>query len=620
MSPPDSSHSLDPGALLDQSAWLRGLAGGLLRDDATAEDVAQEAWLASAGARIRHPRAWFGRVVRNLAHRHHRGEIRRREREKAVARPERRDEEASVLVERAELHSRLVARLLELDEPYRETLLLRYFEDLSPVEIASRSEIPEATVRTRLQRGLARLRTKLGERDPDWRQALVPIAGMSSTSAVPVAVATSATASPALTSTTLSVGALVMSQKIITASLVTTVIAGGLGLFIGNLTSSPELDPERAKTELNLVDADLLEEERSRTEALREELAEARQEQAERTRRIAELESEVASLVEEKAGEAEEEGTEVVEAGAARQARIKSGKFGDLEELEAADWKTLASAVGEIHSVFQQMREQAENGATDEDPELIKKVGLANSNLIPLAISLMGKIPTEGAPANGEFTHPVVMANMMQSLLENEGVPLSPKQIREVSQLIEEYDEQFPTVVQGGDENLPRISRVARELDMKFAFKQSFEEILDDRQYERIALPGVHNSLRDIFSGSPMVMGMMKPTVADTPDAVIQRVGDQFAENFGLGESQRAALEPALAEYREVAGKQMPRKKEIDTMSTARLVDLAEAQGKLFQAMQQLPDVSEESAEKIREFKGMVIPALSNDAAGSTDG
>lgn len=50
----------------------------------------------------------------------------------------------------------------QLPEPYRETVTLRYFGELSPTEIALATGVPPETVRTRLKRGLERLRRDIG--------------------------------------------------------------------------------------------------------------------------------------------------------------------------------------------------------------------------------------------------------------------------------------------------------------------------------------------------------------------------------------------------------------------------------------------------------------------------
>ena len=51
--------------------------------------------------------------------------------------------------------------MLALDEPYRTVILMRYYEDLTPSQIAEHLGLPAATVRTRLRRGLERLRSMI---------------------------------------------------------------------------------------------------------------------------------------------------------------------------------------------------------------------------------------------------------------------------------------------------------------------------------------------------------------------------------------------------------------------------------------------------------------------------
>ena len=48
-----------------------------------------------------------------------------------------------------------------LDEPYRETVMLRFYAELSLAEIAAETDRPIGTVKTHLFRGLARLRVAL---------------------------------------------------------------------------------------------------------------------------------------------------------------------------------------------------------------------------------------------------------------------------------------------------------------------------------------------------------------------------------------------------------------------------------------------------------------------------
>ncbi|MBI5431853.1 MAG: sigma-70 family RNA polymerase sigma factor [Planctomycetes bacterium] len=167
-------------ALLEHADWVRALARTLVADSSSAEDVEQEAWLAA----LRHPprdasnpRGWLGTVVRNAARKLARERVRRSAREADVARDEALPS-AAELVEQANLQRELAGFVVELDEPYRSTLLLRFFQGLEVSEIAARTGVPVATVRTRVQRGLASLREKLDRRHGDratWLAALAPL-------------------------------------------------------------------------------------------------------------------------------------------------------------------------------------------------------------------------------------------------------------------------------------------------------------------------------------------------------------------------------------------------------------------------------------------------------------
>lgn len=152
-----------PDVLRAESAALRALAQALLQDWHDAEDAAQNAWLAAQRSPPRDATRlgpWLHRAARNFAlrRRRNRGAIERRER--TAARPEA-VPSAAEAVARVEIHQRVVRAVLALDEPYRATITLRYWEGLPPRHIAQRTGVPVATVRTRLRRGLQTLRREL---------------------------------------------------------------------------------------------------------------------------------------------------------------------------------------------------------------------------------------------------------------------------------------------------------------------------------------------------------------------------------------------------------------------------------------------------------------------------
>lgn len=178
---------MQPGAggleaeLLLHAGWMRRLAAHLVDDADLADDAAQEAAL-SALARpphgVRRPRAYLAEVVRNAARRLGRADQRRARRELQAARAEALPSAAELAAD-AELQQALATALLALDEPYRSTLVLRFYRDLEPTEIARLAGVPPGTVRSRLSRGLELLRARLDARcggREAWSAALAPLA------------------------------------------------------------------------------------------------------------------------------------------------------------------------------------------------------------------------------------------------------------------------------------------------------------------------------------------------------------------------------------------------------------------------------------------------------------
>ena len=158
--------TLSVDALLAERQWIEDLARQIVRDSTAAQDVAQEAWrraLSRPPREVTSARGWLFALVTSCARDLRRSEARREVRERGAARPERIG--AVDLVARAEAHRRVLDAVLALDPASRAVVLLRYFEDLSPSQIARRTGEPAGTVRSRLHRALATLRGKLAAGD-----------------------------------------------------------------------------------------------------------------------------------------------------------------------------------------------------------------------------------------------------------------------------------------------------------------------------------------------------------------------------------------------------------------------------------------------------------------------
>ncbi|MCP3920691.1 MAG: sigma-70 family RNA polymerase sigma factor [bacterium] len=170
--------------LLSHTEWSRALALRLVHEAADADELLQDTAvrvLERPPAERGNVRGWLAAVMKSVLAQRRRGDARRRARERASAQPERVTSGADA-IERASMHRLLVDTLMRLDEPWRTTLVLRYFDDLGPRQIAARLGVPLDTVRSRLRHGLAEMRERLdrsngGDREA-WLEGLAPLAAL----------------------------------------------------------------------------------------------------------------------------------------------------------------------------------------------------------------------------------------------------------------------------------------------------------------------------------------------------------------------------------------------------------------------------------------------------------
>ncbi len=245
--------------------WLTALARTLTRDGADADDLVQEAWMA---ARTSPPprgslnRPWLGTVLRRFHLQALRSARRRDQRSRSAAKHEALPGTAE-LVERAELQRTLSDCLLSLEDPYRTTLMLVAFEEVTTAEIAERDGVSVGIVRHRIRRAREMMRAKLmasdGEDWSRWCAVLLPIARLP----LPGEAATAQVlASSKLVTTSAWVGAAAMTFKLlVTVSIVPVLLTAAILFDRDPPALAPyvagDVEPVSSVATPMLVDADL---------------------------------------------------------------------------------------------------------------------------------------------------------------------------------------------------------------------------------------------------------------------------------------------------------------------------------------------------------------------------
>ncbi|WP_454085092.1 RNA polymerase sigma factor [Georgenia sp. Marseille-Q6866] len=146
----------------EYSSMVYSIALRTLRNTADAEDVTQQVFVSAWRSRDRFdPQrapigAWLSGITRNAVA----DALRRRARDRSdlaeaedAPGPDRTDEIVDQVV--------VAQALVELGPPQQDVLELAFFERLTHTEIAERMDLPLGTVKSHINRGLRRLRTRM---------------------------------------------------------------------------------------------------------------------------------------------------------------------------------------------------------------------------------------------------------------------------------------------------------------------------------------------------------------------------------------------------------------------------------------------------------------------------
>ena len=541
-----------PEILLAHTSWMRSLARRLLSDHAEADDIVQETFLAFL---MRPPRSvdalggWLGRVIRNLVLERRQAKERRERREHRAARLETISVTPGQMLEQAEMHRLLMEEVLRMDEPYRSTVLLRFFGEQSSAEIARRQGVPLDTVKTRLRRAMEQLRGRLdhayGGRET-WTLGLLPLAGLAALS-TPTAGAPAATAcaaalgssggtSSAATVAGISLGGLLVAKKTALVVGLVGVITLACGFGLGR-SSKP--NSEDARADLDLARAGLKKDIaalRAEKESLAAAKAGLEEERIELARK--------AAAIGEQAREPEAKAAVIEKPVARRGPRLTFWDMGELEEdLIGADWPEMAEGIANLTSMLEEMSQSDTEPTRDQQIE----VRLEEQKLMSLAIKMSNKLPSHDKDGNGGFTHPIIHWNLLAERLEMAGSPLSEDQVERMSRLGIEYDTAWERQEAGYGADTLTFEKIMNELELKRTCNERLIGLLTREQREVIVDPALHDTYPyDLHSPLFLLAGKIEPIARRTKDEVRNSIEEAFGEHYGLSEEEKRAAAPAF--------------------------------------------------------------------------
>jgi hypothetical protein len=175
--------------------------------------------------------------------------------------------------------------------------------------------------------------------------------------------------------------------------------------------------------------------------------------------------------------EAREAGTTATDK---RGPRFTFGEVGKLPAVAQADWKELADASTEVSAALLEMRRLRLAG--QEIPQAVRfRLQENTERMRRYEYRTIEKIPTS-AQHNGEFTHPVSMANLLAAILEKAGKPLTDAQVEAIVRAGTAFDEDFARLRASWTPDVVRVRRILGEYRLKGAFTDAVWALLTAEQ------------------------------------------------------------------------------------------------------------------------------------------
>lgn len=510
--------------LLAHAGFLQALARRLVFDTSQAEDIVQEAFavaLRNRPHRRSHLRAWLAGITRNLAIKSVRGKVRRQRREAQVARPEAQPAAADV-VARLEVQRRVVEEVRRLAEPYRSTIVHRFFDDCPPREIAQRMGVPVKTVDTRLRRALQMLRARLdAAHEGDRRTWCLALAFL-----VPPQRAVQAGAAAALAGVTMTT----KSALGLTAAFTITAFVAGWKLMPAD--EPAERAPLRSAEDL-VPRAEL---ERARTALAAEKAARAKLEH--RLERLA---------ADQPAGPAAEKRAKEPPPAEADAKRPRFVYAGTSDALRALDWKTIGESTYALPPLLDELRDAVQNGR--EIPSSVGQIQRWNGPLIGEALKLQAR-DVPGTGLNGKFTHPSMLVNVIYATLAQSPVPLSEDQQRQLDEIgLRFVEEDMRREASYGPTTLA-LRKVVEETALKDRFFADVDGMLTQEQRNVLHPPEARGyTTGDLFSSGLVWAQLVRPLpIRDRADLEKQAI-QVVMTSFDLPEDARPTVESLVAKW-----------------------------------------------------------------------
>jgi hypothetical protein len=221
-------------------------------------------------------------------------------------------------------------------------------------------------------------------------------------------------------------------------------------------------------------------------------------------------------------------------AGGSSSMQVDFGKWSEVEGLRNADWKAVGSVYSQLDAILKE-RVTALREGREPDPEGEKKINELNKQLQNHLVTFFNRLPTNSGP-NGQYTHPANMVNILAGQLAAAGLPLSEEQVKQLSELGEEYDRRWEALQKGYSETTWTLAKVLDECELKEWFHDEMFKVCTPQQKAAAISPEIEGLVgADFYSaGLILLTGYLAPAELSDASEAKPKLREVLAERGGL--------------------------------------------------------------------------------------
>jgi hypothetical protein len=288
---------------------------------------------------------------------------------------------------------------------------------------------------------------------------------------------------------------------------------------------------------------------------------------------------------------------------------VSFGKWAELKEVRETDWNDLGDAYAKMTPLLKAYADAVAAGK-ELDPEIGAKIKQQNERLIAHYAKMIGKLPTH-AGANGEFTHPINMVNILAGQLAEAGMPLTDEQKQELVKLGDEYDKRWAALEAGYTETTWALHKLVDEADLKQWFYEKMFEVTTAEQRNTAVPPELQGLIGlDLYSPGLMLQMSMLPLREQDMQTMKVSLKDSVSQFSTIPRETLDGAEYIFDDWLNALQLQPMTQLELDQWRTLPVIKAGKAQLAALRALDDSVVTDEEVRKKFRFTERIVVPQL----------